>query len=69
MVQGPDGNYVHGYDRFIPVFTYKTGPTEQARLLEAALNVFYTLRIQREEAARLARVQLSEHVARRSGTK
>lgn len=52
MVQGPDGNYVHGYDRFIPEFTYKTGRKDQYRLLEAALNVFYALRIQREAAAK-----------------
>lgn len=50
MVKGPDGNYVHGFDRFIPEFTYKTGRTEQARLLAAALNVFYVLRLQRDEA-------------------
>jgi hypothetical protein len=45
MVQGPDGNYVHGYDRFIPEFTYKTTSTMQHRLLTAAINVFYALRI------------------------
>lgn len=66
MVQGTEGNYVHGYDRFIPEFTYKMGPTEQYRLLGAALNVLYALRIQREDAAKAARAQLSEHVARRS---
>lgn len=44
MVQGPDGNYVHGYDRFIPEFTYKTTSTMQYRLLTAAINVFYALR-------------------------
>ena len=59
MVQGPDGNYVHGFDRFIPEFTYKTGPTVQYRLLTAAINVFYALRLQREEAARAAREQLA----------
>lgn len=52
MVQGPDGNYVHGYDRFIPEFTWKTTSTVQHRLLTAAINVFYALRMQREEAAR-----------------
>jgi hypothetical protein len=50
MVQGPDGNYVHGYDRFIPEFTYKTTTTMQHRLLVAAINVFYTFRLQRESA-------------------
>lgn len=60
MVKGPDGNYVHGYDRFIPEFTYKTGRTEQARLLAAALNVFYVFRLQREEAARAARLETPE---------
>lgn len=64
MVLGPDNNYVHGYDRFIPVFTYKTGPTEQARLLEAAMNVFYALRMQQESAARAARQQLEERKAK-----
>lgn len=58
MVQGPDGNYVHGFDSFIPEFSYKTGPTEQAGLLGAALNVLYALRRQREEAARAARIEL-----------
>lgn len=48
MVQGPDGNYVHGYDRFIPEFNYKTTSSQQYRLLEAALNVLYALRIQRD---------------------
>lgn len=70
MVQGPDGNYVHGYDRFIPEFTYKTGPTVQHRLITAAINVLYALRIQREEAKReedrRKMAYLSEHVARRS---
>jgi hypothetical protein len=66
MVKGPEGNYVHGYDRFIPVFTYKTGPTEQARLLEAAVNVFYCFRLQREEAEKAKRRDLTEHVMRRS---
>ena len=66
MVKGPDGNYVHGYDRFIPEFFYKTGMKDQYRLLGAALNVFHALRIQREDAAKAARAQLSEHVARRS---
>lgn len=46
MVQGPDGNYVHGYDRFIPEFTYKTTSAMQHRLLTAAINVFYAFRIQ-----------------------
>lgn len=55
MVKGPEGNYVHGYDQFIPVFTYKTGPTEQARLLEAAMNVFFALRWQKERAERDAK--------------
>lgn len=59
MVQGPDGNYVHGYDRFIPEFTYKTGPTVQARLLLAATNVLYQLRWQRERAAKAAAEQLA----------
>jgi hypothetical protein len=58
MVKGPEGNYVHGYDRFIPEFTYKTGRTEQARLLTAALNVFYALRLQRDEAARTVRTKV-----------
>jgi hypothetical protein len=52
MVQGPDGNYVHGYDRFIPEFTYKTTTTMQHRLLVAAINVFYTFRHQRESAVK-----------------
>jgi hypothetical protein len=52
MVQGPDGNYVHGYDRFIPEFTYKTTTTMQHRLLVAAINVFYTFRLQRESAVK-----------------
>lgn len=70
MVQGPEGNYVHGYDRFIPEFTYKDGPTVQARLLLAATNVLYMLRWkaereQREEDKRKMNF-LSEHVARRS---
>lgn len=56
MVQGPDGNYVHGYDRFIPEFTYKTGPTAQYRLLTAAINVLYALRWQRERAARAVNI-------------
>lgn len=60
-----DGKPVHG-SRFIPEFTYKTGPTEQAKRIEAALNVFFALRMQREEAARTARMALSAHVARRS---
>jgi len=52
MVQGPDGNYVHGYDRFIPEFTYKMTSTDQYRLLLAAVNVFYTFRIQQERRAK-----------------
>ncbi len=44
MVQGPDGNYVHGYDRFIPEFTYKTTSSMQHHLLTAAVNVFYAMR-------------------------
>lgn len=48
MVQGPDGNYVHGYDRFIPEFNYKLTSTDQHRLLTAAINVFYAFRIQRD---------------------
>ncbi len=44
MVQGPDGNYVHGYDRFIPEFTWKTASREQFRLVTAAVNVFYAIR-------------------------
>lgn len=50
MVQGPEGNYVHGYDRFIPEFNYKLTRKDQYRLLEAALNVFYVFRLQRESA-------------------
>jgi len=49
MVQGPDGNYVHGYDRFIPEFNYKLTTTDQYRLLSAAVNVFYAFRIQRDK--------------------
>jgi hypothetical protein len=60
MVQGPNGNYVHGYDRFIPEFTYKTTTTMQHRLLTAAINVLYALRLQREDAAKAARQQLAE---------
>lgn len=52
MVQGPNGNYVHGFDRFIPEFTYKTGPTVQYRLLVAAINVFYALRWKQEREAK-----------------
>lgn len=52
---------------FVPEFGYKTGPTEQAKLLGAALDVFFALRLQREEADRIKRRELSEHVARRSG--
>jgi hypothetical protein len=48
MVQGPDGNYVHGFDRFIPEFTWKTTSTMQHRLLVAAINVFYAFRLQRD---------------------
>lgn len=47
-----DGKPVHNFYRFVPEFNYKQGPTEQARLLEAALNVFFALRMQREAAAR-----------------
>lgn len=50
LVTGPNGNHVHGYDRFIPEFTYKTGPTVQHRLITAAVNVLYALRWQREAA-------------------
>jgi hypothetical protein len=49
MVQGPDGNYVHGYDRFIPEFNYKLTTTDQYHLLSAAVNVFYAFRIQRDK--------------------
>jgi len=62
MVQGPDGNYVHGYDRFIPEFTYKTTTTMQHSLLAAAINVFYAFRLQRQAAAKAARSLLAEHV-------
>lgn len=55
MVKGPDGNYVHGFDSFLPEFSYRTGLTQQAQLLGAAMNVFYSLRRQREDAARAAR--------------
>jgi hypothetical protein len=48
MVQVPGGNYVHGFDRFIPEFTYKTTSTMQHRLLTAAINVFYAFRLQRD---------------------
>ena len=44
MVKGPDGNYVHGYDGFIPEFTYKTTSAMQYRLLTAAINVFHAMR-------------------------
>lgn len=60
MVQGPENRYVHGFDRIIPQFNYKMGPTEQFRLLEAALNVLYALRLQRESAAKAARDQLAQ---------
>jgi hypothetical protein len=59
MVQGPDGNYVHGYDRFIPEFNYKMASSEQFRLIESAVNVFYALRLQLESAAKAAREQLA----------
>jgi hypothetical protein len=59
MVQGPDGQYVHGYDRFIPEFTYKTTATMQHRLLTAAINPLYALRWQRERAAASAREALA----------
>ncbi len=49
MVTGPDGNYVHGYDRFIPEFNYKITSSEQYRLLEAAVNVFYAFRVLRDK--------------------
>jgi hypothetical protein len=55
MVKGPDGNYVHGFDRFIPEFSYRTTRKQQYQLLEAALNVFYAMRIQREAAAKYFR--------------
>lgn len=62
-----DSNYVSGLTHyFIPSFPYNAGPTQQASLVVAAKNVLIALRWQREEAARLARQQLSEHVARRS---
>lgn len=54
MVKGPFGNYVHGYDRIIPEFTYKTTMKDQFKLLEAALNVLYALRLQKEKAAKEA---------------
>lgn len=55
MVQGPDGNYVSGLDRFVPEFNWKMTSTDQYRLLSAAVNVFYALRIQREAAAKYFR--------------
>ena len=60
MVKGVSGNYVSGFDRFIPEFTYKTSMRDQYRLLAAALNVFYSFRIQQEAAAKAARAQLDE---------
>lgn len=42
-----DGKPVHG-SRFFPEFTYKTGMKEQAKLVEAALNVLFALRRLRE---------------------
>lgn len=60
VVLNAENQQVHGFDSFIPEFTYKTGPTTQARLLEAALNVFFALRRQTEAAARAARKQLEE---------
>lgn len=69
LVQGPD-SYVHGYDRFIPEFSYKDGPTAQHRLITAAIMPLYVLRIQREAAKReedRRKMQyLTGHVARRS---
>ena len=41
---------------FVPEFTYKTGPTEQYKRIEAALNVFFALRRQKEEAERAVRL-------------
>jgi len=64
MVKGTDGNYVHGFDRFIPEFTYKTSMRDQYRLLAASLNVFYAFRIQREDAAKAARAQLDARRAK-----
>jgi hypothetical protein len=60
--------YIRDADDFLPEFTYKMTRTDHARLLEATLRVFYSFRKQRDEADRVKRQQLSEHVARRSGT-
>lgn len=51
---------------FLPEFTYKMSKNDHARLLNATLRVFHSLRRQREDAAKAARRQLAEHVARRS---
>lgn len=55
MVQGPEGRYVSGLDRFVPEFNWKMTSTDQFRLIEAAVNVLYALRIQREAAAKYFR--------------
>jgi hypothetical protein len=42
-VRGPEGQYVHGYDRFIPEFTYKTTMREQVKLIDAVTNALYAV--------------------------
>lgn len=52
MVKAENGVYTYPEYRFIPEFSYKTTRKQQYQLLEAALNVFYAMRIQREAAAK-----------------
>lgn len=51
-----EAKWVHGTS-FLPEFSYKTGPTEQYKRLEAVLNVFFALRRQRESMAQAIRGQ------------
>jgi hypothetical protein len=52
MVKAENGAYTYPEFRFIPEFNWKTTRKEQYKLIEAAVNVFYALRLQRERAAK-----------------
>lgn len=58
-VEGVEGRshreFIRDADAFLPEFNYKMTRTDHARLLTAALNVFFAFRRKKEEDERLAK--------------